>query len=725
VIVGIARRARARFPARQARAAIAALATICGALTAPSAPAAPVAEGGAAAQQLWARLLTHCGESWFYAGSVFDRSGMLSDVGAGAHPSVLEFRGVRFNTVPIRVSEAERLNGISVRDRVTMIANVYREDGGVWQDGPALRPRNTTDVLSLALQSVVSDAGEMGEGGSMAFEVIQFKGKWLASRSGSDMSGPLLSSQGFFSFDQLQVGAAPKFSCAQMSAKVQSTLDAAASAEAQAKHDAALESAWNAPEPTRDPRRGIPYLLLAPDDAATLHAYASRAVIPKLNHDQVAIGISASNALADRFPIIPSGDVWLPIGTTFEAEDIEHFGPTIGGSNRSLMVVKLTFGPHAGREALIDAASYGASFNMPGRVWRDDAERTEGEEDAREDDKVLVRDPVRGVPYLHVSDGDLATLTAGYRQASIGNFATSQLEEAIARGFPASPSDDQWLAPGTAISPIVLSPRGGNASWGSALGGKVLALVRVDSGPHSGEAALIDGRNTASNVRVICPPDIDSTLHCDTSEEARERADRDAKWQARVAADAPFLKAREEVWQFTGSAEAFPSALAANLQKRAAQYGFNVDDYRAEVAALDTLAKTCMTVTPAMWQAAEDQRRRDLDLMFEGQHFAVHPTLAMAAQLKGCEETWAGYGKHLSPADKIHGLGVNTWMSALGPDGKTQPTPYVRIQVWMIPTSADQQRDQPSSLDDLASIYEVIDAKIPYPGSEAQIEAGR
>jgi len=32
------------------------------------------------AQRIWGKLLSHCGDSYFYAGSVFDQSGMLSNL---------------------------------------------------------------------------------------------------------------------------------------------------------------------------------------------------------------------------------------------------------------------------------------------------------------------------------------------------------------------------------------------------------------------------------------------------------------------------------------------------------------------------------------------------------------------------------------------------------------------------------------------------------------------
>lgn len=434
---------------------------------------------------------------------------MMSDLGAGEHPAVVEFRRVRFNTVPMRVTEAERLNGVSARARVSMLAHAYRVDGGAWDDGPDLQPRNTMDVMSLALRNVIADAGQMGDGGAMVFDVVQFKGKWLASRSGSDLSGPLLSSRGYYSFDQLHGEAAPRFSCPQLSQKVQSTLAAEAAEAAKQKRHAAEEQAWLAAGPTHDPQRGIPYLLLSDADLNILE----RVSRGDFHADQ--------NAIVDRYPIVPGPSQWLAVGTTFERyAGVDRFDPNRGNPRKTLMVVTLTSGPHAGAKALIETANYGPSdLSRPGRVARTRDEGLREEQAAlindRTADKVLVRDPVRGVPYLHVSDRDFAALASTFRTNWLGNSDTIPLQQQLGARFPATPSADQWLAPGTAISPISLTGRRGTGItwWMSKFGGKALALVRVESGPHSGETALIDMRNYASNFNTICPPAVPS-LSC-------------------------------------------------------------------------------------------------------------------------------------------------------------------------------------------------------------------
>ena len=98
------------------------LAGLCGvaiaglAITGPPAAAKtpPHNEAGSVASRIWGKLLARCGDSYFYAGSVFDGAGMLHDVQM-AHQGTLQFKGVQFHSVPIRVTAAERENGIASR----------------------------------------------------------------------------------------------------------------------------------------------------------------------------------------------------------------------------------------------------------------------------------------------------------------------------------------------------------------------------------------------------------------------------------------------------------------------------------------------------------------------------------------------------------------------------------------------------------------------------------
>jgi hypothetical protein len=179
---------------------------------APHARAAAPNEPGVTANKLWSKLLTRCGDSYFYAGSVFDGSGMLSDVQV-SHQKTLEFKGVHFNSVPIRVTDAERANGIAYRVRVTLIAHLYREGGEGWQDGPATRPRNTDDIVARAIGSVNSNLFDMGNNGAMALELVKYKGIWAVTRRSVDSSGPLEFESEFFEVDKILAAKFPRYSC--------------------------------------------------------------------------------------------------------------------------------------------------------------------------------------------------------------------------------------------------------------------------------------------------------------------------------------------------------------------------------------------------------------------------------------------------------------------------------------------------------------------------------
>ena len=180
------------------------LAVVClGTLAAPEVDAAPPASPAAVeAHKVWDAILTRCGASYVYAGSVFDSSGMLNDVQAG-HQSRLEYKGVRFNLVPIRVTDAERANGVGYMARISMIAHLYREGDGPWQDGPDRQPRNTDDIVGQALGQVESDLFDMGGSGAIALELIKFRGNWAVTRSSVDSTSSFAINQNFFDVDKL------------------------------------------------------------------------------------------------------------------------------------------------------------------------------------------------------------------------------------------------------------------------------------------------------------------------------------------------------------------------------------------------------------------------------------------------------------------------------------------------------------------------------------------
>ncbi len=188
------------------------VAGLFGLVVVPCAEAAPAPEGESVAHRLWDKLLTHCGSSYFYSGSVFDGSGMLSDVQIG-HQAVIEYQGVRFRTVPIRVTDAERANGLTYRARISMIAHLYREGGKPWRDGPDMRPRNTDDIIAQAIGQANSDMFDMGGSGAMALELVKFKGIWAVTRSSTTSSSALGFGSKFFDVEKVIAARVARYSC--------------------------------------------------------------------------------------------------------------------------------------------------------------------------------------------------------------------------------------------------------------------------------------------------------------------------------------------------------------------------------------------------------------------------------------------------------------------------------------------------------------------------------
>ena len=176
--------------------------------------AARSAGGASPATRLWGALLKQCGDTYIYTGSAFDSSGMLNDVQVG-HTKLIEYKGVHFASVPIRVTDAELANGLEARSRITMRAHLYRTDGEQWQDGPDLRPRNVDDIIGQALGSANADMFDMGTNGVIALEILKFKGSWFARRSSVDMSGPITGSgDKIYDVDKLIALPHPTYDCA-------------------------------------------------------------------------------------------------------------------------------------------------------------------------------------------------------------------------------------------------------------------------------------------------------------------------------------------------------------------------------------------------------------------------------------------------------------------------------------------------------------------------------
>ena len=176
--------------------------------------AAPQPEPAAVAQRIWGALLTRCADGhYFYGGSApLDSGGMLADAQMRANP-VMEFEGPAFHLVPIRVSDAERANGIQYRGRMTMIAHLYRRAGERWSDGPAARRRDMDDILGQVLASATGEFFGMGQGGSMAVQLVKFKGRWAFARGSTDFASGFGAGSDFQFVDTFMNARLPRYSC--------------------------------------------------------------------------------------------------------------------------------------------------------------------------------------------------------------------------------------------------------------------------------------------------------------------------------------------------------------------------------------------------------------------------------------------------------------------------------------------------------------------------------
>jgi hypothetical protein len=326
---------------------------------AQSAPAYPGPD--AAAQEVWNRVLTHCGESYWYVGSVFDQSGMLGSLAASNDPPPYEFRGARFNTVPIPVSDADKLNGVGYRGRITMLAHVFRKFGESWQDGPNLPVRNMNDTMSEAFQEVSGDSGEMGIGGVFAFDLVDFNGKWLVERSSTISSGPVSFGARYYEIDRLQGSGTPKEKCDRLGTHIQSDLasarariDAQTRVAADAKTKAALEhkareEKWKL---IRDPVKGVPFLEVTPDEFSEIkRLYAERDIaVPGLSDARER----AWQNLDAKFPRHPTDADWLPPGTSFDIPCDASTPNYCGIYMWNLFVIVSLTGERSGHYAVID-----------------------------------------------------------------------------------------------------------------------------------------------------------------------------------------------------------------------------------------------------------------------------------------------------------------------------------------------------------------------------------
>ena len=308
------------------------------------------------ANKIWAKLLTQCDDSHFYAGSVFDAGGMLASLGAGRVRSLLEYKKVAFNVVPIPITDAEKLNGFENHVRITMVSDVYREQGGAWRDGPNRQARNANDILTSVIQQAGNDAGQMGTGGAMAFDLMKVKGEWAVARSSTTMSGPLSLGTSYYVVPKILDARMAKYDCEkaavisppptpeEIALGASQKTSAAAKANQQVTTGAARAAAWNAEKALiRDPQKGIAFAKVADNELAKL----------QLSYDQNGFTTSKTDeitkALVARFPLTPADDQWLVPGTTFgtvlrdqkTASSIYEFRNEHGTKVFTIIIVKI------------------------------------------------------------------------------------------------------------------------------------------------------------------------------------------------------------------------------------------------------------------------------------------------------------------------------------------------------------------------------------------------
>jgi hypothetical protein len=174
------------------------------------------------------KLFSHCGNSYFYAGSAFDASGPTGGLDPAQTPKILEFQDPVFNLVSITVTPAEKANGVQYHGRWTMIAKMYRAGGEPWQDGPALQPRNTQDIAMTAQRNARGDEGQMANSGAVALDILQQNGKWSVARGSLLLSGGIPGRTVWQDIQDFLATKTLKVDCARGPAALQDELEKAA-----------------------------------------------------------------------------------------------------------------------------------------------------------------------------------------------------------------------------------------------------------------------------------------------------------------------------------------------------------------------------------------------------------------------------------------------------------------------------------------------------------------
>jgi hypothetical protein len=333
------------------------------------------------AQALWDKLLTHCGNSYFYVESVFDSSGGLAIVQAHRH-EVAEFQKVTFNLVSSKITEAESMNGLEFRGRLTMASAVYRQrddkQWGKWLNGPASDTgnRNTDDFMATVLRDSLGDMFDMGGSGAMALALIKAKGNWYVARRMVDDDSALGPSSGkFYQLDAVLAQPVSRYDCdkadivvppptpEQLAAqKAKDDAIAAQKAQAEKLRQQRADAYAAEAELIRDKDKGIAFITITPAELDMIRK-ASDFRNPMFYQNQQHL-----MELAKRFPNKKNitDDQYLAVGTTFapvSGDSVRtpyEFRSEVG--TKSLKAVAITSGPHKGEIVVIDARNFASNM---------------------------------------------------------------------------------------------------------------------------------------------------------------------------------------------------------------------------------------------------------------------------------------------------------------------------------------------------------------------------
>lgn len=215
----------------------------------------------ATTDKLWNKLLVSCGQSYFYAGSELDKSdGPSAVIYDPDDAKILEFRGVRkLPPTSIRVSDAERLNGVTERARISMVANTYRVAGGAWQDGPSFVARSYSEQTNQMLMKVFGDDAQLGWAGAMVLDIARVNGRWVFRRGSLLSSVPLWSNGTFVDLERFLAKPISRYDCETGRASPRPPTDeeianATAAADAKAREESLRAEAEERERPDRERR---------------------------------------------------------------------------------------------------------------------------------------------------------------------------------------------------------------------------------------------------------------------------------------------------------------------------------------------------------------------------------------------------------------------------------------------------------------------------------------